>query len=238
MNSSIKTFILVVFFTLLATACNNQSSQADNETTNTPSKVVPTEPNDDGEIFVQGGDYDALPVSYDTENSEQVVVYEFFGYTCPHCFTFEPFINKWLETKPDYVKLVRVPLNFQPNWANFQQAYLTAQVMGIVEETHSQLFEAIHKDHKRINTMDEIASWYAETTGVDKEVFISTSDSFILDSKLRKADSMGFNMQITSTPALVINGKFKAAKGKTRDEIMQILDYLIEKEAKSMGIIK
>lgn len=240
MYSHLKFFFGVVLLSLFLLSCTDkepqstETKQAKPLVSNTENLIQP-----DSKTYTQGTDYIALAKAYDTENDDQVVVYEFFGYTCPHCFTFEPFINKWLETKPDYVKFVRVPLNFQPGWANFQQAYLTAQVMGIADETHTQLFEALHKDHKRLNSMDEIANWYAEATGVDKEVFISTSDSFILDSKLRKADSMGFNMQITSTPTLVINGKYTTAKKKhNRDEIMKILDFLVEKEAKSMGIIK
>ncbi len=239
MNASIKPFILVVFFTLFVTACNNQSSQVDNETTKESAQTTaPIDSLSDGQAFVEGGDYNTLSTPYDTENSEQVVVYEFFGYTCPHCYTFEPYLNKWLENKPDYVEFVRIPMNFQPSWANFQQAYLTAQVMGVAEQAHPLLFKAIHEEHKPLRTLDAIAQWYADTTGVDKDAFLSTSDSFILDSKLRKADGMGFKMQITSTPTLVINGKYKAAKGKNRDEIMEILDFLIDKEAKSMGLIK
>ncbi len=239
MNASIKFFILVVFFTLFVTACNNQGSQDNNETTKEASQTTaPIDSISDGQVFVEGGDYNTLSTSYDTGNSEQVVVYEFFGYTCPHCYTFEPYLNKWLENKPDYVKFVRVPMNFQPRWSIFQQAYLTAEVMGIAEQSHSQMFEALHKEHKPLRTIESIAQWYADTTGVEKEAFLSTSDSFILDSKLRKADSMGFKMQVTSTPTLVVNGKYKAAKGKNRDEIMEILDFLIEKEAKSMGLIE
>lgn len=236
MNSAIKIFILLVFFTLFVTACNNQSTPDNKETEK--ATIAPTEPdNDDGETFVEEGDYISLKTPYDTENNNQVVVYEFFGYTCPHCYTFEPYLNKWLENKPDYVKFVRVPMNFQPRWANFQQAYLTAEIMGIADQAHSQMFAAIHKEHKPFRTLDAIAQWYADNTGVDKDAFLSTSDSFILDSKIRKADSMGFKMQITSTPTLVINGKYKAAKRKNREEIMEILDFLIEKEAKSMGLL-
>ena len=46
-------------------------------------------------------------------------------------------------------------------------------------------------------------------------------------------------MQITSTPTLVINGKYKAAKKiHGRGEIMKILDFVVMKEAESMGLIK
>lgn len=240
MYSHSKHLIAVVLLSLLLLSCDDKELQTTEEKplANSISNTVDVK-NSDTETYTQGTDYIALSKAYDTENNEQVVVYEFFSYACQHCFTFEPFINQWLETKPDYVKFVRVPLNFQPAWANFQKAYLTAEVMGIANETHTEMFEAIHRDRKRLNTMDDFASWYADTAGIDKDVFISTSNSFILDSKLRKADNMGLNMQITSTPTLVINGKYKAAKKiHGRGEIMKILDFVVMKEAESMGLIK
>ncbi len=230
---------MVVFISLFITACNNQSSQVDSkENKQTTQNTAATESYNDGQTFVEGGDYSVLQTPYDTENKEQVVVYEFFGYACSHCFTFEPYLDKWLENKPDHVKLVRVPMNFHPSWADYQLAYLTAEVIGVAEEAHAKLFDAIHNKHQQFNSIDDLAKWYAKETGTDKDVFISTSESFILDSKLTKADNMGFRMKITSTPTLVINGKFKAVKAKNRDDIMKILDFLIEKEAKLMGLIE
>ncbi len=184
-----------------------------------------------------GEDYQLLATPYTTESPKHVIVYEFFGYTCPHCFHFEPFMDKWLSGKKDYAKLQRVPLNFNPSWSIFQQAYLTAEVMGLVDESHIKLFEALHEEHKRFNTIDQLAQWYAENTNVDKEAFLSTAESFILDSKLRQADKMGFQMQVTSTPTVVVNGKYKVStKIRNRDEVINVIRFLVQKEAKEMGL--
>lgn len=185
-----------------------------------------------------GKHYELLSKPYPTNNSENVVVYEFFGYTCPHCFHFEPYLNKWLETKADYVSYERVSLNFNPSWSVYQQAYLTAQTMGIDDEAHTKLFEAIHNKHKRFNTIDELAKWYADNYDVDEEAFISTADSFIIDSQQRKADKMGFEMGVTATPALIINGKYKISKKiRDRDEMISIMRFVASLEAKEMGLI-
>lgn len=234
MENLIKIFITTVLVSFLLVSCDENKNASKAKTVDKTS-ITPQ----NGSL-VSDKDYETFSIPYDTQNKEKVVVYEFFGYTCPHCYTFEPYINKWLETKPDYVEFIRVPLNFQPAWANYQQAYLTAEAMGIAEQSHLKLFEALHKDNKRFNTMDEIATWYADEFDIDKAVFLSTADSFILDSKLRKADNMGFKMQVTSTPTLIINGKHRAAKAilNNRNKIMQVLDFLVEKEAKSMGFIE
>jgi len=185
-----------------------------------------------------GVDYFEIETPYPTDNESQVVVYEFFGYTCPHCFHFEPFINKWSINKPDYVTLKRVPLNFQPAWEIYQQSFLTAETMGIIDKTHNQLFKAIHEDHKKFRTIDDLATWYEKETGTEKQAFLSTAESFILDSAQRKADNMGFKMQVTGTPSLVVNGKYKVSnKIRDKNRSIKVLTFLVEKEATSMGLI-
>jgi thiol:disulfide interchange protein DsbA len=148
-------------------------------------------------------------------------------------------MNKWLENKPDYVKLERVHLYFNnPSWGVLQKGFLTAKSMGLVEKTHAQLFDAIHKKNIRFNTINQLANWYAKETGVDEQEFLSTANSFIIDSNQRQADKMGALMQVTSTPTLIVNGKYFASKSNhTRDGIMKILEFLIEKEALSMGLL-
>ncbi|MBL4773589.1 MAG: hypothetical protein JKX98_08320, partial [Alcanivoracaceae bacterium] len=175
-------FLLVIFFlAVVLSSCGNKDNDADelnaeydllkSKQTSEETTIEPQE-EPEGSPYKLGKDYDLLKSPYATENTEQVVVYEFFGYTCPHCFYFEPFMDKWLETIPQHAKLQRVPLNFQQGWANLQQAYLTAEVMGITEKSHTKLFEAIHNEHKRFNSIDELAEWYSQVLAIDKGEFL------------------------------------------------------------------
>lgn len=190
---------------------------------------------------VTASDYEFFDKPHATENSEQVVVYEFFSYACPHCFSFQPYMDDWISNQPDYVKLKRVHLNFYPNndtWKILQQAYITSELMGITEKSHLKLFNAIHNENKRFNSIEDLAQWFNDEIGVNKEEFLSTAQSFILDSNLRQSDNMGLKMQVTSTPTIIVNGKLKPSKNiHDRERLMKVLDFLVEKEAKSMGLI-
>lgn len=190
--------------------------------------------------YSKGLHYSELDPVFDTENKEQVVVYEFFGYKCPHCASFQPFIKPWHKKLPKHIKLVRVPVVFQAGWDILAKAYYTAETMGIIEQTHQAMFDAIHKQHKRFRDIEDVANWYAENFKVDKEAFLSTANSFMIDSKIRQSNNMMQKMKITSTPSIVINGKFKPnlkALG-SNSAMLEMASNLSEQEAKNMGIIK
>ena len=253
MGFQFKSFWLICLMAIFLVACNDTKTIEPKETKTTQATPTSTITKDDhaghghGESTpvddaVTNADFDVFDKPYATENSEQVVVYEFFGYSCPHCFSFQPYMEKWMEGQPDYVKLIRVPVNFQPNnnsWQILQQAYFTSEAMGIVEKSHLKLFNAIHTDRKRFNSIEDLAQWYEDEIGINKNEFLSTASSFILDSKLRKADNMTIKMQITSTPTIIVNGKLRPSKrAQNRERMMKVLDFLVEKEANTMGLIK
>lgn len=190
--------------------------------------------------YNEGLQYTVLDPAYDTESKDQVIVYEFFGYKCPHCASFQPFVDPWHKKLPKHVKLVRVPVVFQAGWDILAKAYHTAETMGIADKTHKAMFDAIHKKRIRFRSIEQIAEWYAENFGVDKEAFLSTANSFMIDSKMRQASNMMRTMQVTSTPTLIINGKYKPnvkALGGT-SALLDMATFLADKEAKAMGLIK
>ena len=83
-----------------------------------------------------------------------------------------------------------------------------------------------------------MAQWYADNSDVTKEEFLSTAQSFIIDSNVRKADKMGLLMQVTGTPTIIVNGKYKPNNtSRNREDVLKTMDELVEIEAKEMGII-
>ena len=216
-------------------SCSNADNQGNTQSNEVTQKIESQEESADSPYLV-GKDYGVLSKEYDSESPNKVVVYEFFGYTCPHCFHFEPFIEPWAQSKADNVDFIKVPLNFHPSWSIYQQAYLTAKAMGIADQTHKVLFKALHEKNRRFRTIEELAAWYEDETGVDKDKFISTANSFIIDSNQLKADGMGAKMQITGTPTVIVDGKYKVLPKKDRAEEIKVLNFLIEKRAKEKGL--
>ncbi len=186
--------------------------------------------------YQAGIHYRIINPAYDTNTDEEVVIYEFFGYTCPHCATFEPYMKKLESEMPENAKLVRVPVVFGKQWEPFAKAYYTFEALGITEQAHGPMFDAIHQHKKQFRTVDEIAAWAASSFDVDKEKFLSTAESFVVDGQVRKGMKMLQAMGVTSTPTLVTNGKFvpnnKALK--TRNDIIEVTQFLVNQELDSM----
>jgi thiol:disulfide interchange protein DsbA len=182
--------------------------------------------------FKAGVDYKVLEPQ-ETSTGDKIEVLEFFWYGCPHCNTFEPFLKKWKQSKPDNVEFIRVPAVFRPSWKVQARAYYALQTMGKLEEVHGKIFHALHKERKKLDTMKKIAAFVAEQ-GVDKEAFIKNYQSFSIDGKVRKANKLVKNYQIAGVPTVAINGKYKVS-GKmagSYDRMIEIMDYLIKVESK------
>ncbi len=190
--------------------------------------------------YVKGTHYTEINPAYDTDNKEEVVVYEFFGYKCPHCSNFQAYIKPWHKKLPKHIRLVRIPVVFQPGWDIYAKAYYTSEAMGITDKTHQAMFDALHKERKLMRSMDDVADWYADRFGVDKEAFLSTANSFMIDSKVRQSNNLMQKMGITSTPSLVINGKYKPNPRalKTHAAVLEMATELSNQEANAMGLVK
>lgn len=95
------------------------------------------------------------------------------------------------------------------------------------KKTHQALFDAIHKDGKRVDRSKEtLADWYA-TQGVDKTKFNTTYDSFAVTTKLERSKAGAKNYQLTGVPAVVVHGKYVVAGDDAK--VTQVVDFLINK---------
>ena len=164
----------------------------------------------------------------------QVEVVELFWYMCPHCFHFEPVMQKWLKDKPKNVVFKRVPAIFSPSWRFFAKVYYTNQILGIEEKIHGSLFKALHEDRARLGNEAAMAKFVEKHAGVKKQKFMDVFNSFSVDAKVRKAEDLSKRYGAQGVPTLVINGKWRT--GGTiaggHDGMIKVLDHVIKRESK------
>jgi len=231
--------ITLILLTMFIWGCSQAHEQEVVEEAKAATKEVVTDSEAkvaESVAYQAGIHYRVINPAYETETDAEVVVYEFFGYTCPHCATFEPYMKKLESELPENAKLVRIPVVFGKQWEPFAQAYYTFEAMGIVDQVHGPMFEAIHQHKKQFRSIDEIAVWVASSFGVDKDKFLSTAKSFMIDGQVRKGMQMLEAMGVTSTPTLVTNGKFVPNNEalKTRNGIIEATIFLVKQELDAM----
>lgn len=158
--------------------------------------------------FKDGNDYVRLkqPAPVDAP-AGQIEVLEFFAYTCPHCFHFEPMLQTWLKQKPANIVFKRVPVFFEP----FQRAYYALEAMGQLDTFHEKLFALFHVDHAQPEgggkKPEAMADWAAKA-GVDRAKFLAAYNSFGVVGKAKRASQIADAYQVEGTPAMGIAGRF------------------------------
>jgi len=171
-----------------------------------------------------------VPAKTDSDN---VTVTELFSYACSHCNTFEPYLKSWNQSKPDNVVFERIGVAFgRKAWEMMARAYIAAEMLGIQEESHEAMMDAIWKQGKQFRSLDDLAEFYSGF-GVEKSAFIANYQSFAADSQLRKSQRDVVLFGIKGTPSLVVNRKYRIESNKNVtgfDAMLDIVDYLVTKE--------
>lgn len=187
--------------------------------------VQAAEPLEAGKQYVELSS--AVPVAV----PGKIEVVELFWYGCPHCYSFEPTINPWVEKLPKDVNFVRVPAMFGGAWDAHGQMFLTLEAMGVEGKVHSAVFNAIQVEHKRLTKPEEMADFLA-TQGVDKDKFLATFNSFAIKGQVQKARDLAKKYEISGVPTMVVNGKYRFDLGSAGgpEETINVADQLIAKE--------
>ena len=183
------------------------------------------------EDIQEGKQYEALEPAVAVSVPGKIEVVEMFWYGCSHCYAFEPTLNPWVEQLPEDVNFVRIPAMFGGVWNLHGQMFLALESMGVESKVHAAVFDAIHKDGKKLSTPEEMAEFLA-TQGVDQEVFLKTYNSFGVKAQVEKAKKLAAAYQISGVPALVVNGKYRFDIGSSGgpEQTLQVADQLIDKE--------
>jgi protein dithiol oxidoreductase (disulfide-forming) len=179
----------------------------------------------------------------------KVEVTEVFSYACPACNIFQPTMHKLKQTLPANAVLDYLPAAFNTaeDWPMFQLAYCTAQVLGIEQQTHDAMYDAVWKGgdlsvidqstrglKTRMPTIEDAAKFYSQHAGVPVEKFIAAAKSFSVDMKVRAAQDLIMAYRVDRTPTIIVNGKYRLfveSAGGT-DQLIDLVKYLVAKESK------
>jgi thiol:disulfide interchange protein DsbA len=207
-------------------------------------------PSRGAEAWTEGVNYFLIqPARAQTLPPGKVKVTEVFSYACPACNIFQPTMHKLKQVMPPNVVVDYLPAAFNTaeDWPMFQLAYVTAQILGVEQQTHDAMFDAVWKGgdlsisdpstralKTHMPTIEDAARFYSQRAGVPVEKFIATSKSFSADLKVRTAEDLIMAYKIDRTPTIVVNGKYRlqVESAGGNEQLIDLVKYLVAKETK------
>ena len=182
--------------------------------------------------FVLGTHYQRLSPTQPTSSSpDQVEVAEIFWYGCPHCYTFDPYLENWKETLAEDVNFIRIPAVWNNVLQTHAKVYFTAELLDVIDDVHTPIFREIHVNRNMLTETNALVDFFAQY-GVMPDEFNQTFESFAVFTRMQRADELSRRYRISSVPTVVVNGKYvtNATMAGDYPDLLRLVDELVEME--------
>lgn len=188
-----------------------------------------------------GTNYEVLAPAQPTNVSPgKVEVMEVFWLACPHCYDLEPYVQRWLKSKPPYVEFVRVPVIWQPIHRAHARLFYTLEAVGRPDLV-GKAFETLHQDLENRTaplvgdseeTTFRMQQQFAVQNGVSADDFAKAYNSFAVNNNLEHAEEITQRYHVEGVPFFAVNGKYTTDVGKAGGEtrLMELLSDLAASE--------
>ncbi|WP_458736044.1 thiol:disulfide interchange protein DsbA/DsbL [Zobellella taiwanensis] len=164
--------------------------------------------------------------------SSQPEVTEFFSYVCPHCYSFQPLMEKLAERLPE-VEINKVPVPFLGREMGpvLQRAYGAAVLLEVEDKLTPAIFDQIHRQKKMPRSMDDIKAVFVDN-GVEAGEFDGVINSFALNGMVAQYDKLTENFNVRGTPTLIVKGKYELNMGEigSEERFYRVVEYLLSAE--------
>jgi thiol:disulfide interchange protein DsbA len=100
-----------------------------------------------------------------------------------------------------------MPVVFGRSWEMHARIFWVAKSLGVLDEMHGPLFNAIHREDLRLQRLEDVVEFF-ERFGVAPDVVRRELVGFGTESQLRLTDSRARTYGIQGVPAIVVNGRY------------------------------
>ena len=182
------------------------------------------------ERYLQGNHYELIPIPIDASDDGVIEVVEIFSYGCVHCYNFDPYVEVWKQEQGQNVKFERLPAVFTPEFA---KAYYAAEILDVVDEVHTPIFNALHIERKDMRRKKALAAIFKRHGGVPEEDFLSVYDSFAVQSRVQQARARVAAYRVTGIPTMIVSGKYRidGRMAGSNNDMLKVVDHLVNAES-------
>jgi thiol:disulfide interchange protein DsbA len=162
----------------------------------------------------------------------KVEVVEVFWYACGHCYLLEPRLEAWdRKGRPANAQLVRLPATWNSTLKTHARLFYTMELLG-KQNLNPEIWREINLKGNRLDTPAAIEDFFT-SRGVSKTDFSKAFAGFAVDSKIMKAEDLNRRYKITSTPKVVVNGKYVTDVGMAggEEQLFEVINALVARES-------
>lgn len=188
--------------------------------------------------YVAGQDYHVIDTAPSPGQNGPVHVTEFFLYTCPHCYHFDPTLSAWVKQHPNVV-FDRVPVLFGQGGLAYARLYYTEKRLGEVDTLHKRIFDAIHQDGRPLATRAAQRAFMV-ANGVSGSRFDAAYDSPEVDRAVQRVAQRMQHFRVTAVPSMAVGERYWVS-GQTagsNDRMLKVVDDLIRRSRDQHGAPK
>ena len=183
------------------------------------------------EEFVAGRHYEILDNPTVTRNPSKIEVVEIFWFGCNHCYALESFVQPWKRNLPNDVDFWKSHITWNAQAETHARLFYSAKALGIEEKAVPAAFTSIWREGRNLLGNSEV-EYFFKGFGVEKERYLSVSNSFGVNNAVKQADNRMRQWAVTGVPTLIVNGKYKVSGTREigTSKLLDVVNFLIEKE--------
>ena len=174
-----------------------------------------------------GLDYTIVDNPLPVKKDGIVEVTETFWYGCGGCYSFEPAINDWASKQGSDIKFSKMPVPWSPVHQLHAALYYTIDALKLDPSTHSAVFVTIHKEGNFLQTPKRIKD-FLKNFGIAPEMTEQYLNSFTIKQKINRDAKHAKQLKISSTPMIVVDGKYIIETKRSYEEMLNIVDFVVE----------
>lgn len=159
-----------------------------------------------------GEHYELISPPVPVTGSKPEVV-EVFNFKCPHCVKLHPAMEEWTKRMQGKYDIQSLPIVFSQQSDQPLRGFYAGQFLGRESDMKHAIFNAHFVDHINIDSPQELA-FIAEGMKIDSVAFQNHMNSFGVQSKIAQGKARSQAFGVTSTPTLVVNGRYRVTPGR------------------------
>jgi len=182
--------------------------------------------------LVEGVNYKLLKPAQPTSVAPgKVEVVEVFWYACGHCYLLEPKLAAWeRKGKAANIEVIRLPATWNDMLKTHARVFYTIEILG-KPELHDEAFREMNVRGNRLDTPDKIEAFFV-SRGVGKAEFQKAFSGFAVETKLARAVDLNRRYRITSTPIVIVNGRYvtDVSMAGSEEKLFAVINALAARE--------